>query len=828
MLQDDPAQLTHQAAAPSQELVYDTPDVRGRRETAPVQAAASVLEVENPLGVVRERVAREKVGDQSPPTTFSSPMSIRDLLTEPLFDEPGDEHVWARGRDYRASFGPEGFSFLPVFGRQSPREFPVTFSLGAVTIGGEALPTTMLGVSRDGTTVTLDQGSLREVYHVGLDQTEQTFVFDQLPGIGDLVVEMTVDTELTATSDANGLHFVHPTLGHVTYGNAFVFDADGARQAIERTWFEGSLRLTVPASFLAGAVLPVTIDPPVTGFSNSFGAADDFNPDITYAGRSNDYWVVWQDYTSATNSDVYATSFNTVGTQGATLLIDITSDHWEHPAVAYHYGSDRLLVVASQELGGMGGSGTIQGRFVDATAASTIGFKFTISTVGFRKLWPDVGGNNWDSTTNAYFCVVWSFEATATNRNPQYRVVDWDGTMMTSVTTVSLSTDDDIHTTISESHGDGDLIGDWWTMAWTSDATGNGLGQIWARRVVWSGNGTFGAGTFLVEAATNCEFPSVTSRLDDFLVAEADRPSIVAYSRLFGGPQRSVYARVVTDGTAYANNYVSTILEDVDLDLDQFGVSVATDGNAFYMTYSEEYHGGVGTGDWDMYMLSGHLSQTTNDVHLALAERHQNLGFVGVPEWQSRVCTIWDGESNSTSDDGCAIWTREGAANGGTLYGSTLEVPTIDTSPRIAVGRQFCDANGNASTSPYSAEVSSWMWIEGTQSNTSTHTMRCVDVTPNAAGYLIASRNTINVNLPGGSAGRICLGGAGRYVNAVQNSGSSGTYSTIVNPLSIPTPTGFVSALPGDTWHFQYWHRDIQGGLPTSNFSTACSVMFAP
>jgi hypothetical protein len=84
------------------------------------------------------------------------------------------------------------------------------------------------------------------------------------------------------------------------------------------------------------------------------------------------------------------------------------------------------------------------------------------------------------------------------------------------------------------------------------------------------------------------------------------------------------------------------------------------------------------------------------------------------------------------------------------------------------------------------------------------------------------------VNMAGGGLGRLCVAGAGRYVNAVQNSGTSRTYSTNINPLNIPQPTGYVSSVAGETWHFQYWHRDTSGGGSTQNFSNACSVTFAP
>ena len=61
-----------------------------------------------------------------------------------------------------------------------------------------------------------------------------------------------------------------------------------------------------------------------------------------------------------------------------------------------------------------------------------------------------------------------------------------------------------------------------------------------------------------------------------------------------------------------------------------------------------------------------------------------------------------------------------------------------------------------------------------------------------------------------GSQGALCvLGLTGRYnrPGQIMSSGSSGTLMFPIDVLSIPTPTGFTTALPGDTWNFQAWYR---------------------
>jgi len=74
----------------------------------------------------------------------------------------------------------------------------------------------------------------------------------------------------------------------------------------------------------------------------------------------------------------------------------------------------------------------------------------------------------------------------------------------------------------------------------------------------------------------------------------------------------------------------------------------------------------------------------------------------------------------------------------------------------------------------------------------------------------------------------LCLGGSiGRFVGPgqVMNSGASGSFTLTVDLSALPTPTGLVTAQPGETWNFQAWYRDANPG-PTSNFTDAVAVTF--
>jgi hypothetical protein len=77
-------------------------------------------------------------------------------------------------------------------------------------------------------------------------------------------------------------------------------------------------------------------------------------------------------------------------------------------------------------------------------------------------------------------------------------------------------------------------------------------------------------------------------------------------------------------------------------------------------------------------------------------------------------------------------------------------------------------------------------------------------------------------NIPVGQ-GILCLGlPFVRFPNNILDSGLSGTVFLEPDLTNLPSMTTF---LPGDTWYFQYWTRDVNPGQ-TSNLSSAVGVTF--
>jgi len=120
--------------------------------------------------------------------------------------------------------------------------------------------------------------------------------------------------------------------------------------------------------------------------------------------------------------------------------------------------------------------------------------------------------------------------------------------------------------------------------------------------------------------------------------------------------------------------------------------------------------------------------------------------------------------------------------------------------------------------------------VDGTLDISAGATQLAADqITPHSFGYFITSR-AYQVTVPPGQPvfGILCLGGAiGRFNASVQNAGAAGRVHFTIDPGQLPQPMGPVTALPGETWFFQYWHRDLPPvGQQFSNFTETARVTF--
>ena len=97
-------------------------------------------------------------------------------------------------------------------------------------------------------------------------------------------------------------------------------------------------------------------------------------------------------------------------------------------------------------------------------------------------------------------------------------------------------------------------------------------------------------------------------------------------------------------------------------------------------------------------------------------------------------------------------------------------------------------------------------------------------------GFFIASRTQGFVPNPNASQGNLCVIGNIVRFNQPGQLGmiANGTFQRQL-PLDnfAEPPTFMVEVMSGDTWNFQFWHRDFVSGVgSTSNFTAGLEVLF--
>lgn len=107
-------------------------------------------------------------------------------------------------------------------------------------------------------------------------------------------------------------------------------------------------------------------------------------------------------------------------------------------------------------------------------------------------------------------------------------------------------------------------------------------------------------------------------------------------------------------------------------------------------------------------------------------------------------------------------------------------------------------------------------------------TLLATSLPPGQFGFIVTSRTPGTVPNPGGSQGTLCvIGDIGRYNRPGQllNSGPFGQADLSLDLGQTPQASGLVAIQPGETWYFQFWHRDVNPSA-TSNFTAGLGVSF--
>ena len=381
------------------------------RSDARVQRAAAnlLLAAAFSVGIAAQQPAGA-VQLPAPNDPTAGAMPVLAALTVPLdqvmFDAPGDGSLWGRGATYKASFTTDGFCYVPNLGAAAPRNFPVSFRLQSVTVGGASLALQVPRISDPiADRVTFDHGPVQVLYALAPQQVEQLLTIDtRLPG--DVVVAFAVATELVEDPAQPGLQFTNEH-GAVHYGTAYVVDGLG-KHAID-SWLDGGvLHLRVPAALRGDG--PLRIDPILSTTAVANTGPTTQLPDLAYdAGSSSPWLVVWQQPWSATDRDLYWQSFGSGAAPGAVSTVDFTGDDCMAPRVAVVRVANEFLCVFEQTNGNFQGRTQIYGR----TRNSISGLRSNKTQLsdnsypGVNRA-PDVGGDPGLGLGEHTFCVAWS------------------------------------------------------------------------------------------------------------------------------------------------------------------------------------------------------------------------------------------------------------------------------------------------------------------------------------------------------------------------------------------------------------------------------------
>lgn len=292
--------------------------------------------------------------------------TTRDEAPRVFYDDPGDGNVWARGADYKASFGPEGATFVPFFGSRAPRNFPLSLSPDRVTVDGAPVELVRGTVAtRDGDRVEMEHGTFVERYDVALRSVEQSFEFAALPRRGEIAVHIPVRTELEGCAAADGIEF-SGAWGRVRYGGAVAFDGRGRRVAVETTLEDGGITLRVPSEFVASASLPLVIDPVVSTFVVDDPYLSVHSVDLCWDPNFYCWLAAYTEVFSASDNDVRARIVNADGTIRHSAYVDVTSANWIGPRCAGVAAAGQCLVVATRT----GSPSSVVGREVGTLDAA--------------------------------------------------------------------------------------------------------------------------------------------------------------------------------------------------------------------------------------------------------------------------------------------------------------------------------------------------------------------------------------------------------------------------------------------------------------------------
>lgn len=754
-------------------------------------------------------------GADEAPQAVAFPAAGVQRIDEPMFVDD-EREVWVRSRTYKAGADPDGFVYVPFFGGDAPRSWPIRFRLEQVIDGGASISLTRgATVERDGRRVVLDRGPVTVLYDIALESAEQLFVIENPRRQGPLVLSIGLTTELKVSAEGRGFRFAGPD-GDVTYSGAVAFDEAGQRTDVPAALEGGRIVLTVPASFVESSAGRITVDPLIATFPVNVDPPRIFRrPDVAYDRTNDDFLYAYEEAFSVSDPDVLATRVSDLGAVLGTSAIFVGVSTATEPAVANLNSANACLVVCTREPGG-GGPRGIVGRIVNMDTGTT-GAGFFVST-DEDNFGADVGGNP-STDPDSVFLVGWSKRFPGGDVRARFRSVAADGTLGTlyALNNAANSIQDEV--AIGQSTGDPGTV-NFWPVVVRNEDRGSGAVSILGTR--WLPNGD----DLLESARTIDSFPGsnisqldVSSGLATPLGASSSLSAsyLIAYTRFSGGTTGTTSLTVCRNSTFAGGPYPLGLLEHGPEDSSYLFPRLGTTRNGYVVAYAQRRpsvdlrvrvhlsylriveEGLLGVGESRTLIRDLGLFSSED---LAIATRYDG-GF-----WNSRVSALGFAEIVETVSGFHA--TIEGATHVANLNNNQL-------------GSQYCSGAEN------STGERGFLTVVGNSDVTSTKTVRCSRLPANQFSLLAIGTLPVQIPTVPNSQGTLCIGGEiGRFTNQVAQIDANGEVAFTVDPTMLPGPNAIAPAMAGQRRMFQAWHRDVPPapGQPGSNFTNAAAVRF--
>lgn len=303
-----------------------------------------------------------------------------DGIRSVLHDQDDSGRRFAVGNSYKLIVDADGARYYPRFGARAERNFPLHF----------AFPDAVLSTHRIDDRIVIERVGFTEIYDLGLDVVEQSFLIEKRGSDGDLDFRIPLATELESlASEGAGLRFGRADLGEVHYGDATIVDAAGNRVHAKSQRDSDAIHIVVPDAFLDRAAFPIVIDPLIETIGVDVGTDDMKNPDVAYAPTNNVFCVVYERVFSATDSDLLQRRYEFDGDFLEEVLLAGDTSSETDPAIAHATGN---FLTVFRDIGFFGVRIKARNRIASNT---TVGTMFDVSNaIDDEEGVPDIGATS--------------------------------------------------------------------------------------------------------------------------------------------------------------------------------------------------------------------------------------------------------------------------------------------------------------------------------------------------------------------------------------------------------------------------------------------------